>query len=129
MNLDQKLLVCEAMVARLDAACASAEAEVKHAGALEQHIRGLLAHLDAEQSRLDERIREVAAEQDGFDLAERDEPPLADMEQLMSRLWGVQARLALLVPPREAALYAIRDQNAWGAKDVRPRPGMEALFP
>src|SRR5688572_3434805 len=86
MNLDRKLLVCEAMLARLDAACASAEAEVKHAGALERHIRNLLAHLEAEQSRLDEKIREVAAEQNTFGVSERQEPPLADMEQLMSRL-------------------------------------------
>jgi hypothetical protein len=115
MNLDQKLLVCEAMLARLDEACASAEAEVKHADALEQHIRRLLAHLEAEQSRLDEKIREVAAEQDGVGAPEQDEP-LADMEQLMSRLRGVQARLAILVQPRDAALYAIPHPGAWGAE-------------
>jgi len=115
MNLDQKLLVCEAMLARLDDACASAEAEVKHADALEQHMRGLLAHLEAEQSRLDEKIREVAAEQDGAGAPEQDEP-LADMEQLMSRLRGVQARLAILVQPRDGAPYAIPDQGAWGAE-------------
>jgi hypothetical protein len=128
MNLDQKLLVCEAMLARLDAACASAEAEVKHAGALEQHFGRLLAHLDAEQSRLDEKIREVAAGQEGFDLSPQKEPPLADMEQLMSRLRGVQARLARLVP-RQAKLCVMPDQEPWGAEDVSPRRGMLELFP
>jgi hypothetical protein len=112
MNLDQKLLVCEAMLARLDAACASAEAEVQHAGALAQHIRRLLAHLEAEQSRLDRKIREVAADQDELGGPEPDEP-LSDMEQLLSRLRGVQARLAVLVQPRDAALYAIPDPAAW----------------
>jgi hypothetical protein len=99
MNLDQKLLVCEAMLARLDAACASAEAEVKYAGALEEHIRGLLANLDAEQARLDQKIREVVAEQDSPDLRNLEEQrPLPNMEQLMARLRAVQDRLMVLVP-------------------------------
>ena len=113
MNLDQKLLVCEAMLARLDAACASAEAEVKHADALGQHIRRLLGNLEAEQARLDEKIREVTSEQNGFNSPRQDEP-LADMEHMMSRLRGVQARLTRLVQPREAVLYLLPGQPAWG---------------
>ena len=123
MNLDQKLLVCEAMLARLDEACASAEAEVKHADALEQHIRGLLANLEAEQARLDRKIREVASEQNGFDSPQHD-VPLTDMEYLMSRLRGVQARLTRLVLPREAALYALPDQGAWGDDGVNFQCGV-----
>jgi hypothetical protein len=57
MNLDKKLLVCESMLARLDAAMASAEAEVVHSGALEDYLRRLLKNLEAEQAELDHNLR------------------------------------------------------------------------
>src|SRR3712207_2838026 len=57
MTLEQKLQVCEAMLARLDAAMTSAEAEVLHSSALEQHLRRLLTNLEAEQARLGDNIQ------------------------------------------------------------------------
>jgi hypothetical protein len=55
----------------------------------------------------------VASEKNGLASPQQAEP-LTDMEYLMSRLRGVQARLTRLVQPRDAALYALPDQGAWG---------------
>ena len=49
MSLDQKLLAWDAMLARLGAAMASAEAETKHSSALEDRLSRLLASLTAEE--------------------------------------------------------------------------------
>lgn len=49
MTLDERLLACESMLTRLDAVMASAEDEVRHSDALEEHLRRLLDTLDGEK--------------------------------------------------------------------------------
>jgi hypothetical protein len=104
MNLEQKLLVCEAMLARLDAAMASAEAEVMHSSALEGHLRRLLDNLQAEQARLDQDIKAVAMTQEsssgpvhGTAGAQDRAFDLQDLQEQMERIRAVQSRLLLLL--------------------------------
>ena len=54
MNIDQKLLVWEATLARLEEAMATAEAEARYSSALEGHLCRRLADLKAEQADLDD---------------------------------------------------------------------------
>ena len=49
MNLHQGLLVCESMLARLDAAFAIADAETECTRAAEQRMRRLVSRLQVEQ--------------------------------------------------------------------------------
>ena len=55
MNLNQRLLVCESMLARLDAALAIADAESGCANAAELKMRTLLSRLEAEHQRRDSK--------------------------------------------------------------------------
>ena len=48
MDLDQEFLAVDAMLARLNAAMASADAEARHASALEGRLRRILDTLDLE---------------------------------------------------------------------------------
>jgi hypothetical protein len=48
MNLNQRLLVCEAMLARLDAALAHADAEIACTAAVEKHMGALVTRLKRE---------------------------------------------------------------------------------
>ena len=102
MNLEQKLLVCEAMLARLDAAMTSAEAEVMHSSALEEHLRRLLDNLEAEQARLDQNIETAAMTQDnspvrGMAEAQDETRDLQNIREQMARIRAVQSRLLLLL--------------------------------
>ena len=102
MNIGQKLLVCEAMLARLDAAMASAEAEVMHSSALEGHLRRLLDNLEAEQARLDRNIKAVAMPQGNGSgpvrgTAQDGAIDLQELQEQMARIRAVQSRLLLLL--------------------------------
>jgi hypothetical protein len=109
MNLDKKLLVCESMLARLDAAMASAEAEVGYSSALEDYLRRLLENLDAEQARLDRNIRSVVLTHDnspgsarGTAWAQEDAGQLEHLHEQMTRIRAVQNRLHLLLDAAES---------------------------
>jgi len=102
MTLEQKLQVCEAMLARLDAAMTSAEAEVLHSSALEQHLRRLLANLEAEQARLGDNIQTAVMTEDGSPClvqiaAESGNADIRRLMEQMSRIRAVQSRLLLLL--------------------------------
>jgi hypothetical protein len=60
MNLSQRLLVCESVLARLDAALAFADEEIECTSAAEQQMRGLVSRLQAENERADYHIRPVS---------------------------------------------------------------------
>jgi hypothetical protein len=102
MNIEQKLLVCEAMLARLDAAMTSAEVEVTQSSALEDHLRRLLANLEAEQARIDQNIRTAATTQDGAvappSAGARSKPrDIQNLLEQMARIRAVQNRLLLFL--------------------------------
>jgi hypothetical protein len=104
MTLEQKLQVCEAMLARLDAAMTSAEAEVLHSSVLEQHLHTLLDNLAAEQTRLDRNIQSAVVAEDadpglvqaaaGNSSAARD---IRNLMEQMARIRAVQGRLLLML--------------------------------
>jgi hypothetical protein len=56
MNLHQRLLVCEAMLARLDVALARADAEMACAAAAERHMDSLVTRLRREHERTHAKI-------------------------------------------------------------------------
>ena len=62
MNLCKRLLVCEAMLARLEDALAHADEELAHATIVEEHIERRLGDLQAEQERLERKLMELKAE-------------------------------------------------------------------
>lgn len=108
MNLDKKLLVCEAMLARLDAAMASAEAEAMHSSELEDYLRRLLENLEAEQAQIDQNIRAAVLAQDnspgpirGAAAAPDDASRLEHLHEQMTRIRVVQNRLVLLLDAAE----------------------------
>jgi hypothetical protein len=56
MNLSQGLLVCESVLARLDAALAFADEEIECTSAAEQQMRGLVSRLQIEDQLAASRI-------------------------------------------------------------------------
>jgi hypothetical protein len=104
MNLDKKLLVCESMLARLDMALESAEAEVECSEALKDRVRSLLAHLKAEQERLDKELRKLtptpSRRQEPVDIASvanENFPGRTAAAFLLLRLHAVQERLTKFI--------------------------------
>ena len=104
MNLEQKLLVCETMLTRLDAAMASAEAEAMRSSALEGHLRGLLDNLTAEQARLDQNMRAIGADPGHRHAGKNDEDSrVQSLQEQMTRIKTVQGRLLLLLNSPDGA--------------------------
>ena len=108
MNLDKKLLVCEAMLARLDEAMASAEAEAVRSSALEDYLRCLLENLEAEQAQIDQNIRAAVLGQDngpgpigGAAATPEEASRLEHLHEQMTRIRMVQNRLVLLLDAAE----------------------------
>lgn len=62
MDLDQEFLACDAMLARLNAAMASAEAEARHASALETRLRRILSTLDLGGTTFDPPLPSAAGD-------------------------------------------------------------------
>jgi hypothetical protein len=93
MTLDQRLLVCESMLARLDAAMRSAEAEAVRASAFEDELRRLLGNLESEQARLEREVR--ASPDRDMEARRADDEPL-DLRARAARIATVEGRLLLL---------------------------------
>lgn len=74
MNLEKRLLVCESMLARLDAALAHADEELASASIVEAQIGGRLADLIADQERLIQKLRSVNSGLEGDPAREWQEP-------------------------------------------------------
>ena len=62
MNLCKRLLVCEAMLARLDEALARADEELAHSNTLEERIQIRLTDLEAEQQRIEQKLTDLKAD-------------------------------------------------------------------
>ena len=62
MNVYKRLLVCEAMLARLDEALARADEELAHSNTLEEHIQIRLTDLEAEQQRIEQKLTDLKAD-------------------------------------------------------------------
>ena len=101
MNLDDKLLVCETMLARLDDAMTTAEAEARQSSALQDHLRRLLDNLDAEQAKLDQTIETAIVEGEGADPEPRPDgaevEALPNLHERLARIRTVQERLHLVL--------------------------------
>jgi hypothetical protein len=86
------------MLARLDVAMASAEAEVMQSSALEDYLRRLHDNLEAEQARLDENIRAAVLTHDNSPgpvlvIADDDATRLQHLREQMTRILAVQNKL------------------------------------
>ena len=62
MNVYKRLLVCEAMLARLDEALARADEELAHSNTLEERIQIRLTALEAEQQRIEQKLTDLKAD-------------------------------------------------------------------
>ena len=113
MNLEKRLLVCQSMLARLDAALASADEELASASTVEAQIGGRLAHLIADQERLIRKLRSVNSGLEGDAPETRQEPspaipPETSFADTLRKLKAAQEHLMACIDFHRPSAEVIR---------------------